>query len=120
MTLSSIKFKEKARKAGFVGLVLAIFAIIWTPSALAEPEDIVVPPDTDLIDQLYVATSIKLSLYSSDLESYVVGLPGDLATAERNLGQVQAQFDQQPPMLWLKMSFDRENTLRSKLSGLFS
>lgn len=74
----------------------------------------------DLLEEFYQKTSVKFQLYPNYLDGYVDGLPSGLAVAERNIGQVQSEFDQQKPMLWLKMKFDARNSLRSKLGSLFS
>ena len=62
---------------------------------------------------------LEVSFAASNLKSYTEGLPSDFVQAERNLGQVDPGFEPEKPILWLKVRFDQENTLRSRISDLF-
>lgn len=61
----------------------------------------------------------EVSFSPSNLKSYTEGLPTDFVRAERNFGQVDPAFEPEKPILWLKVRFDQENTLRSRISDIF-
>ena len=76
-------------------------------------------PELTVAEAFNEEVPFEISFAKSNLDSYTEGLPLDLAQTERSFGQVDPAFEPEKPIVWLKVSFDRKNTLRSRLSDMF-